>query len=251
MKSPLTISEMRKKEKRGEAEPEDLSRNLLVQLGVATEELNRRWYEANSGQVVTGVQAHIRHPALRWMAATLDGRVEAKGAVFEAKFMLPWYFSEEAALEKYAPQLQHNMWVVAARDAVLSVITGGGKWVEIVTHADPLYQHLIVTAERKFWRCVENGEPPTVFGIEPPKPRIEAVRIVDMSESNAWAEFSAVFARTRNAHLEHERAKAELKSLVPDDAQQAIGHGIRARRSKSGAINFDLLPSAEADNASV
>jgi len=43
------------------------------------------------------------------------------------------------------PQLQHNMWVVAARSAVLSVITGGGKWIEITTHADPLYQHLIVT----------------------------------------------------------------------------------------------------------
>jgi hypothetical protein len=91
------------------------------------------------------------------------------GAVFEAKFMLPWSFSEEAAAEKYMPQLQHNMWVVAARSAVLSVITGGGKWVEIVTHADPLYQHLIVTAERKFWRCIESGEEPQVFGVEPPK----------------------------------------------------------------------------------
>ena len=79
------------------------------------------------------------------------------------------------------PQLQHNMWVVAARSAVLSVITGGGKWVEITAHADPLYQHLIVTAERKFWRCVESGEPPRLFGVDPPKPRIEAVRVVDMT----------------------------------------------------------------------
>ena len=124
---------------------------------------------------------------------------------------------------------------------MLSVITGGGKWVEIATYADPLYQHLIITAERKFWRCVENGEPPRLFGIEPPKPRIEAVRIVDMSSSNAWAEFAAVFSRTRPAHLEHEQAKAELKSLMPEDAQQAIGHGVRAKRSKSGAISFDLL----------
>ena len=123
------------------------------------------------------------------------------------------------------PQLQHNMWVVAARSAVLSVITGGGKWVEITTHADPLYQHLIVTAERKFWRCVESGEPPALFGIDPPKPRIEAVRIVDMSTSNAWAEFADVFIRTREAHFEHEKAKSELKSLMPQDAQQAIGHG--------------------------
>jgi hypothetical protein len=156
--------------------------------------------------------------------------------------MLPWSFSEEAAVKKYAPQLHHNMWVVAARAAVLSIITGGGKWVEIKVSADPLYQHLIVTAERKFWRCVESGESPALFGVEPPKPRVEAVRIVDMSSSTAWAEFAGVFLRTRSAHLEHEAAKTELKGLVPEDAQQAFGHGIRAKRSKSGAISFDLLP---------
>jgi predicted phage-related endonuclease len=239
------------REKRGEAEPEDLSGNLIVQLGAVTEELNRRWYEANSGQIVVDVQKHIRHPGLRWMAATLDGRVKASGAVFEAKFMLPWSFSEQAAAEKYMPQLQHNMWVVAARTAVLSVITGGGKWVEIKTHADPLYQHLIVTAERKFWHCVENGEPPTLFGVEPPKARIEAVRIVDMSSSNVWAEFATIFSRTRLAYLEHEQAKAELKSLVPDDAQQAVGHGVRAKRSKSEAISFDLLSAEGGGDAAV
>src|SRR6516164_11671027 len=141
------------REKRGEVEPEDLSGNLVVQLGNVTEDLNRRWYEANTEQAVIDIQKRVRHAVLRWMVATLDGRVEATGAVFESKFMLPWLFSEEAAAEKYMPQLQHNMWVVAARTAVLSVITGGGKWVEITTHADPLYQHLIVTAERKFWRC--------------------------------------------------------------------------------------------------
>ena len=239
------------REKRGEIEPEDLSGNLIVQLGVVTEDLNRRWYEANAGQVITDIQQQIRHPVLRWMAATLDGRVQGSEAVFEAKFMLPWSFSEEWAAEKYMPQLQHNMWVVAARSAVLSVITGGGKWVQITTHADPLYQHLIVTAERKFWRCVESGEPPTLFGVEPPKPRIEAVRIADMSASNAWAEFAGIFVRTRTAHLEHEQAKAELKGLVPKDAQQAIGHGIRARRSKSGAISLDLLKPEGESHAAV
>jgi predicted phage-related endonuclease len=239
------------REKRGEAEPEDLSGNLIVQLGAVTEELNRRWYEANTGQVITDVQKHIRHPGLRWMGATLDGRIEASGAVFEAKFMLPWSFSEEAAAGKYAPQLQHNMWVVAARTAVLSIITGGGKWVEIKTHADPLYQHLIVTAERKFWRCVESGETPSLFGVEPPRPRIEAVRIVDMSTSNAWAEFAGIFIRTRDAHLEHEQAKAELKSLVPEDAQQAIGHGVRAKRSKSGAISFNLVSAEGSGHAAI
>jgi predicted phage-related endonuclease len=229
------------REKRGEVEPEDLSGNLIVQLGLATEDLNRRWYEVHTGQAITDVQRQIRHPTLRWMGATLDGRVEATGAVFESKFMLPWSFSEEAAAEKYMAQLQHNMWVVASRAAVLSVITGGGKWVEITTHADPLHQHLIVTAERRFWRCVESGEPPSLFGVEPPKPRIQAVRIVDMSGSNAWAEFAGIFARTRAAYFEHEQAKTELKTLMPEDAKEAIGHGVRAKRSKSGAVSFDLL----------
>jgi predicted phage-related endonuclease len=229
------------REKRGELEPEDLSDNLIVQLGMVTEELNRRWYQRNTGHAVHDVQQRIVHPIHKWMAATLDGRVNPGGAVFEAKFMLPWNFSEEAAAEKHMAQLQHNMWVTASRIAVLSIITGGGKWAEITIPADPLYQHLLLTAERKFWRCVQSGEEPTLFGVEPPRPRLEAIRIVDMSASNAWAEFAATFRRTRPAHQQHETAKADLKKLVPEDAREAIGHGLRAKRSKSGAISFEAL----------
>jgi predicted phage-related endonuclease len=238
------------REKRGEVEPEDLSGNLIVQLGNATEELNRRWFERNTGQVVTDVQRRVFHPIKRWMAATLDGKVEGSGAVFEAKFALPWTFSEEAAAEKHMAQLQHNMWVTSTRTAVLSIITGGGKWVEMTIPADPLYQHLLLTAEKKFWRCVEIGETPHLFGVEPPRPRVEAVRIVDMSCSNTWAEFAESFRRTRPAFLEHEKTKGELKSLMPEDAKEAIGHGVRAKRSKSGAISFDLLE-MEADDAAL
>jgi predicted phage-related endonuclease len=236
------------REKRGEAEPEDLSGNLIVQIGLVTEPLNRHWFERNTGHIITQVQRQVQHPVIRWMAATLDGMVEQTGAVFEAKCMLPWSFSEVIAAEKYMPQLQHNMWVINAKVAVLSIITGGGKWLEIKISADPLYQHLLLTAEKKFWRCVESGESPRIFGAEPPRARVEAVRIVDMSSSNAWAEFSNVFRRTRDAYLEHENAKAELKGLMPEDAKEAIGHGIRAKRSKSGAVSFDVL-SLEVDRA--
>ncbi len=135
------------------------------------------------------------------MAATLDGIVEGTEAVFEAKFMLPWSFSEEGAAEKYMAQVQHNMWVTHLRTSVLSIITGGGK----------------------------------------SRPRIEAIRIVDMSASNSWAEFAALFRNTRSAFLDHERAKSELKVLMPEDAREAIGHGVKAKRSKSGAVSFDVL----------
>ena len=152
------------REKRGEAEPEDLSGNLIVQLGAATEELNRSWYERNTGRRVRDVQRQVRHSAISWMMATLDGVVEGTETVFESKFMLPWSFSEEAAAEKCMPQLQHNMWVTHLRTSVLSIITGGGKWVEIAIPMDPLYLSVLVAAEKKFWRCVPIGRSP------PPRP---------------------------------------------------------------------------------
>jgi hypothetical protein len=133
------------------------------------------------------------------------------------------------------------MWIANAREAVLSIITGGGKWVEITVQADPLYQHLLLTAEKKFWRCVESGEPPRLFGIEPARPCVEAVRIVDMAASNSWAEFAALYRNTRDAYIAHERARTDLKTLIPEDAKEAFGHGVRARRSRSGAVSFDLL----------
>jgi hypothetical protein len=237
------------REKRGEVEPEDLSGNLIVQLGSVTEDLNRLWYERNTGKLITDVQRRAFHPVKRWMAATLDGMVEGTGAVFEAKFMLPWTFSEEAAAEKHMAQLQHNMWVTSSKAAALSIITGGGKWVEITIPADPLYQHLLLTAEKKFWRCIENGETPHLFGVDPPRVRIDAVRVVDMTSSNSWTEFAGVFCRTRAAYLDHDAAKLELKRLVPEDAKEAIGHGVRAKRSKSGAISFELHDTEARDAA--
>ena len=238
------------KEKRGEAEPQDMSDNLIVQLGVATETLNRNWYERNTERSVTDVQRWVQHPVHRYLAATLDGFVDPLDAVFEAKFMLPWSFSEDAAAEKHMAQLQHNMWVTNARSSALSIITGGGKWIDMTIPADALYQHFLVTAERRFWRCVQTGETPRPYGVEPPRPRIEAVRIVDMSESNSWADFAGLFCATRSAFLDHERAKSELKTLMPEDAKEATGHGVRAKRSKSGAVSFDLL-ATEVNHAAV
>src|SRR5260370_14695977 len=139
------------------------------------------------------------------------------------------------------------MWFPELRTGVLSIIPGGGKWVELTIHADPLYQHVLLTAEKKFWHCVQDGETPRLFGIEPPRPRLEAVRVVDMSASNSWAEFAAAFRRTRPAYQEHEGAKADLKKLVPEDAKEAIGHALRAKRSKSGAIIFDIVDAEAAD----
>jgi predicted phage-related endonuclease len=238
------------KEKRGEVLGLDLSGELIVQLGHVTEDLNRRWYERNTGYNVRDIQRHVVHPSILWMAATLDGLVKETGAVFEAKFMLPWSFSEEGAVQKHMAQLQHNMLVAGTKKSVLSIINGGGKWVELSIEADPIYQTILIAAEKAFWRAVKTGETPALFDCEPPKPRIEAVRVVDMNASNSWAEFAGLFRDTYNAHSDHERAKGELKGLMPEDAKEAMGHGVRAKRSKSGAVSFDLVE-MEAAHASV
>ena len=209
------------REKRGEVEPEDLSGNLIVQLGVVTEDLNRRWYEANTGQVITDIQRRtsgIRRCA-GWRRRSMAGSKAA------GRCSRPSSCCRGRSPKRRRPRntcrscsTTCGSWLPEA--AVLSVITGGGKWVEITTHADPLYQHLIVTAERKFWRCVESGEPPRLFGVEPPKPRIEAVRIVDMSSSNAWAEFAArLFADPGGAS----RARAGQGRTQEPDARGCQG----------------------------
>jgi predicted phage-related endonuclease len=237
-------------EKRGEVEPDDLSANLLVQFGCVTEDLNRQWFERETGLAVIRPQHFARHPRLEWMGATLDGVIERDGSVYEAKFMLPWNFAEEAAADKHMPQLQHNMLVTGATRAYLSILTGGAKWASIEVEADPVYQTVLLQVERIFWRCVRTGEPPRVFGIDPPKAKVAAVRVADMAGSNAWAEHAAIYLRTRSAYLEHENAKAELKPLVPDDAREAFGHGVRAKRSKSGAISFEPMRDVGAANVS-
>jgi hypothetical protein len=113
--------------------------------------------------------------------------------------------------------------------------------INCLTRTDPVYQTVLVQVERIFWRCVQTGEVPRVFGAEPPRAKLPIVRIVDMGPSNAWAEYAAIFARTRAAHAEHESARAELKALVPEDAREAFGHGVRAKRSRAGAVFFELM----------
>jgi hypothetical protein len=133
------------------------------------------------------------------------------------------------------------MLVSGARRAYLSILTGGAKWVLLEVEADPLYQTVLLQVERIFWRCVETGERPQPFTGEPPKAKLPLIRIVDMASSNAWAEHAAVFVRTRAAHAAHEAAKADLKALIPKDAKAAFGHGVRAKRSKAGAVSFDVI----------
>ncbi|WP_439575934.1 YqaJ viral recombinase family protein [Phreatobacter sp.] len=227
--------------KSGKRPSDDYSNNLVVALGNATEPLNLEWYQKNTGHQVTDSQQRMFHSDYDFIAATLDGLTDNGQSVFEAKFMLPWSFSEEAAAAKHMPQLQHNMEVAGRHSARLSILTGGGKWVLITAEADPIYQAAMVEAELRFWDCVQSGRPPRLLGAAPPPPKAEIIRIVNMNTSNEWAVLAATFRSTKRYYDDHLAAKEGLKALIPADAAEAIGKGLRAKRSKTGAVSFEIL----------
>jgi hypothetical protein len=228
------------REKRGEVEPEDLSGNLLVQLGAVTEDLNRRWM--SSGK--SGIQC-----SAGWRPRSMGG-FRAARPYSRPSSCCPGRFRRKRRCRNVCRSSNIICgWSQPDQPCCRSLPAAANGW-----RSPPMPIRSTSTSlspRNASSGAVSRAEsPPSLFGVEPPKPRIEEVRIVDMSTSNAWAEFAGIFIQTRDAHLEHERAKAELKGLVPDDAQQAIGHGICAKRSKAGAITFELL-NPEDGNAAV
>ncbi len=158
--------------------------------------------------------------------------------------MLPWSFSEEAAAAKHMPQLQHNMSISGRSSARLSILTGGGKWVLISADADPIYQEALLEAELRFWDCVKSGTRPAAHWRPSPATKIGDHPHRRYERSNEWAVLAAKYRETKQAHDDHLAAKDGLKALVPVDAAEAIGRGLRAKRSKTGAVSFEILAGA-------
>lgn len=226
-------------EKRGEKEPADLSSLLPVVLGCWTEPFNRQWFEILTGRRVSHTGEVKVCGVHEWRRATLDGIVEASGAVWEAKHTSAFARPEEV-LERYMPQLQHNMAVTGYQQAALSVIFGNHRFEVFEIAADWLYQIELLEAELRFWTCVLTGEPPVAVQ-PPPPPRLIGTREVCFEGNNAWASAAFDWLEHRHAAKLHASACASIKSLVEEDVSRAFGHGIEAKRSKSGAISVREL----------
>jgi predicted phage-related endonuclease len=224
------------REKRGEAVPEDLSSILAVMLGSWTEAFNRQWYEQEAGYVVGRIGAVGVCETHNWRRCTLDGFIEHKNAVFEAKHVGAFSKPEEV-LERYMPQLQHNMAVTKAERGVLSVIYGNHKWEAYEIACDWLYQEELLIAEARFWDCVRTGEEPVPAPV-PLAPKPVGVREMCLEGNNAWAAAAADWLECREAAKKHALAASTIKGLVEEDVSRAFGHGIEVRRSKAGALTI-------------
>ncbi len=224
------------REKRGEAEPEDLSGSLAVMLGCWTEAFNRQWFEQLSGERVRRAGEGRTCSRHEWRRCTLDGLVEGSGAVWEAKHTNAFAKSEDV-IERYMPQLQHNMAVAGAERAVLSVIFGNHKYEMIEVASDWLYQLELLEAEEQFRDCVLTGKEP-VPTQPPPPPRPLGTREVCLEGNNAWASAACDWLTHREAAKTHAASTSLIKSLIEEDVARAFGHGIEAKRSRSGAITI-------------
>ena len=224
------------REKRKQRERPDLSNNLAVMLGNWTEDFNRQWYEQITGEQVSRVGTAERCHDRDWRRCTLDGFVECSGSVWEAKHTSAFTKSDEV-IERYMPQLQHNMAVMKADRAILSVIFGNQKFEIFLIEADWFYQLELLEAEESFWNCVATGDLP-VPAVVPSAPLPAGVRAVSFEGNNLWAAAANDWLQSRQSAKLHASACSLIKGLVETDVAQAFGHGIEAKRSKSGAVTI-------------
>lgn len=227
------------REKRGEQQPVDLTDNLSVMLGCWTEPFNRMWYEKLTGQQVDRLDVCLTCSTNPWRRCTLDGYIAATDTIFEAK-QTNAFAKPEEVLERYMPQLQHNMAMARTERAILSVIFGNHKYEVFEIGFDWVYQIELLQAELDFWDCVETGREP-VPAVPPAPPRPIGTREVCLEGSNAWTVAASDWLEHREAAKAHAAAVSQLKELVEPDVARAFGHGIEAKRSKAGAITIREL----------
>lgn len=220
--------------KTGRRAPDDLSDVLRVVMGQFTEPLNAAWFEKQTGLAIGRRGEALAHPEDAWRTANLDGAVN--GAIWEAKHVGS-FWKDDAILAKYQPQLHHNMAVAGLAKAHLSVFKGNADWLHFEVSLDPAYAAAVRKAEWSFWLAVQSDEPPVPYDAPPP-PAADAMREIDMTGSNAWAQFAADWLETRAQAKRFETAAKEIKALVEADVKLATGHGIVCSRSKAGALTI-------------
>lgn len=229
------------REKRGELPPEDLTNVLPVMLGTWTEDFNRQWFQQVTNDSVAVSLENLRCCTHDWRRCSLDGFILSRNAVWEAKHTGAFTRSEEV-LERYMPQLQHNMAVAKSELAILSVIFGNHKFEIFEVASDWIYQLELLEAETDFWDCVQTGRVP-VPALTPAPPKPVGVREVCLEGNNFWATAAADWAANRESAKIHANACCQIKQLIEPDVSRAFGHGIEAKRSKAGAISIRELAS--------
>lgn len=228
-------------EKTGRAEPEDLSEVLPVQLGTFTEPFNAAWFARHASKVVTTDDCeHLVHPAHPFMRANLDGRIVFEDAFLECKHVNQ-YSKPDEIVSRYYPQLQHCLAVSGLTKCYLSVIIGTMNYEYFEVARDEEYIDRLITREAEFWGYVENDIPPPMREAETVAVAFDAMREVDLTGNNAWANQAGIWIQNKVAATSFKDAEKAIKELVEADVKLAHGHGIKCSRSKAGSLTIRSL----------
>ncbi len=223
-------------EKTGRRELPDLSGVLQVQIGIATEDLNLRWFERQTGiEVLCAGCEGLVHSEHKFMRGNLDGWVP--GGILECKHTSA-FAKDEEIVNRYYPQVQHYLAVTDMSLGYLSVIYGNHRWEFFELEADEEYQARLIEREAEFWWHVETDKQPENPTEEIISIALDDMREVSMEGNNKWAALADDWINTRSAAAAFTRTSKELKSLVEQDVKLAMGHGIKATRSRAGAITI-------------
>ena len=223
------------KEKHGDIEPENLSDVLPVQMGSFTEPFNVFWFQKQTMREVTNMGEERVHPHVPFLTCTLDGLTDGGVTVFEAKHVSA--FSKDVDIvQRYMPQLHHNMNVCGVRYAVLSVFYGTLKWEKYEVPYDQVYGDIVQDAAIRFWDSVQRGEAPEMVtaSVVP----VDLTKRVDMTGNNEWAYLAAEIAEMISYKRAYDQSVAAIKALVEPDAAEAYGHGIILKRDKRGTLRM-------------
>jgi predicted phage-related endonuclease len=231
-------------EKSRKKDYEDLSDNLAIAMGSFTEPLNVFWFEKQTGFHVKHRGLEIQHEVYPFIRATLDGVADLEGqeAIFEAKHVNPFNFDIGAVIERYYPQVQHQMMCCGLELAVLSVLVGTFDWHYEIIPRDIIYQEMLLQREIDFWECVTSGFPPKFNAIIPDLPQREATEVADMSVDDEWAYAASDFLFTLDATKQNKKACEKIKKIFPKNYCIAVGNGIKVKKSKNGTLRISPFP---------
>ena len=232
-------------EKIGKKEPDDLSKNFKVHLGINTEEFNLDWLAATTNWNVIKPKPNqtffhkthkhmLCHPDA-W--ATIDGietTIDAKHLSPHA----PWNNSE-IVMKRYYWQAQHNMTVMGTKQFVLSCIWGN-EWQEpLFIKANQNDIDVLTERETEFWWHVQNKkEPYAIEQAQAPDIPIDDMKIIDMKGNNEWSTHAASFLENIDSSKKFDQSKKELKTKIETNVKHAFGYGVEGVRAKNGNITI-------------
>jgi hypothetical protein len=218
----------------GQRLPEDLSDVWPVQLGLATEELNLRWF-AKKNYPLSRDGEFVIHPRHPWAACTLDAWCDELQCPVEAKHV-GGREPIEVIIDRYQPQLQWQMEVCGATQAAISIIAGAAEPLVEFVDRDEEYAREMIIRGQQFIGFVERREPPVVLPAVPAP--IEAYKIYDMSENEDWRIAAARWKQTVGAVEIAKDTEKILKNLVPTDAKKCFGHQIQITRDRANRLSL-------------